>query len=89
MSPQLIIDLRLVLGRANEISGDGRADYLCIAVDGSATGYLNIADANQPSGVGFTFVGQVKHDEGKDRANIRFYDVTGDVRTPFNRFCAA
>lgn len=55
---------------------------MCIRLDGSTTGWLNTVDSSRPFGVGFTYVGQVKHEEGKNRANIRFYDVTGDVWSP-------
>lgn len=54
------------------LSGDGRADYLCIKLDGDIIGWLNLAS-------GWKYVGQVKFSTGWDRANLRFADVNGKL----------
>jgi hypothetical protein len=57
--------------RFADISGDGRADYLCFRKDGQIYGTLNRAN-------GWEYLDQVKFADGKDRANLRFADVNGD-----------
>ncbi|KAK7432202.1 hypothetical protein QQZ08_001147 [Neonectria magnoliae] len=54
------------------LTGNSRADYLCIAPDGTVSGYLH-----QDNG-GFVDAGQIKFAVGKDRANLRWADVDGD-----------
>lgn len=60
--------------RFADISGNGRADYLCIQPDGHVRGDIQGDDGS------FTFHKQIKFAEGKDRANLRFADVNGDGR---------
>ena len=60
--------------------GDGRADFLCLDLDGRTTAWLNKGPNN------FVSQGQVKFSEGADRANIRFADIDGDVTFPFYLF---
>lgn len=54
--------------------GDGKADILCIAPDGSVTGALNKGLNN------FQDIGLIRSAQGIERANIRFADLNGDVR---------
>jgi hypothetical protein len=54
--------------------GDGRADFLCIGQDGTVNGWLNKGLNN------FQSAGMVKSSEGRERANLRFADIDGDVR---------
>lgn len=56
------------------IIGDGRPDLLCIGQDGTVNGWLNKGLNN------FQFAGLIKSSEGKERANLRFADINGDVR---------
>ena len=56
------------------VIGDGRADFLCIGQDGTVNGWLNKGLNN------FQFAGLIKSSEGKERANLRFADINGDVR---------
>ncbi|KAK2728197.1 killer toxin subunits alpha beta [Colletotrichum kahawae] len=58
--------------RFADLTGNNRADYLCIAPDGTVSGYLQ-----QDSGA-FVDAGQIKFAIGKDRANLRWADVDGD-----------
>ncbi|KAM0544199.1 hypothetical protein ACHAPJ_011950 [Fusarium lateritium] len=58
--------------RFADLTGNNRADYLCIGPDGHVSGYLQ-----QDNGV-FSDVGQIKFPIGKDRANLRWADVDGD-----------
>ncbi|KAL4902118.1 hypothetical protein BDW74DRAFT_187076 [Aspergillus multicolor] len=55
-----------------DITGNGRADYLCIERDGRTWGYV------QNSANTFTQHTQIKFAEGKDRANLVWADVNGD-----------
>ncbi|KAL2859212.1 hypothetical protein BJX68DRAFT_252247 [Aspergillus pseudodeflectus] len=55
-----------------DIDGNGRDDYLCIRRDGHITGFIHKDDNSWES------VGQIKHSQEKDRANLRFADVNGD-----------
>lgn len=66
--------------RFADIDGDGRADYLCLDLDGRTTGNLPATLKSENNGIpgSYTSVGQVKFSEGADRANIRFADVDGD-----------
>jgi hypothetical protein len=58
-------------------TGDGKADFLCIGQDGTVNGWLN-------KGLNaFESAGLIKSSEGKERANLRFADIDGDVRAPF------
>ncbi|KAH8887189.1 hypothetical protein GQ53DRAFT_874237 [Thozetella sp. PMI_491] len=59
--------------RLADIDGDGRADVLCLELDGRVTAWLNTKSGMQD-------VGQVKRSEGWDRANIRFADVESSGR---------
>ncbi|KAH8886185.1 family 3 carbohydrate esterase, partial [Thozetella sp. PMI_491] len=58
--------------RFADITGNKRADYLCIEPDTRITGYTHNDDGS------FTNVGQIKVSIDKDRANLRFADVNGD-----------
>lgn len=58
--------------RIADITGNGRADYLCIEKDGSISG------AVQDDGGAFEQIPQIKLAEDADRANLRFGDVNGD-----------
>ena len=64
----------LVAVRFADITGNGRADYLCIEKDGRVSG------AVQDDGGAFEPIPQIKVAEGKDRANLRWADVNGDGR---------
>ncbi|KAH6611487.1 hypothetical protein Trco_001507 [Trichoderma cornu-damae] len=61
--------------RLADVDGDGRADILCVELDGRVTAWLNTATAS-----GLLNVGQIKFSEGWDRANIRFADVEASGR---------
>lgn len=58
--------------RFGDIDGNKRDDYLCLEKNGRVTGYIHNKDNS------WTYVGQVKFEEGKDRANLRWADVNGD-----------
>ncbi|SPN96486.1 uncharacterized protein DNG_00014 [Cephalotrichum gorgonifer] len=58
--------------RFADLTGNGRADYLCIAKDGLVRGSIHNDDDS------FTDVGQIKFSEEKDRANLRWADVNGN-----------
>ncbi|KAF4983927.1 hypothetical protein FDECE_17192 [Fusarium decemcellulare] len=60
--------------RFADLTGNGRADYLCLEKDGRVTGFVHKNDG------GWEDVGQIKFAEGKDRANLRWADVNGDGR---------
>jgi hypothetical protein len=49
--------------RWSDIDGDRRADFLCMQRNGVITGYLNKGSNNM------VYLGQVKHNEGKERAS--------------------
>lgn len=57
--------------RFADLTGNGRADYLCLHPDGTVKGYLHEDNGDM------TWRGQLKFSEGKDRANLRFADVNG------------
>ncbi|OBT86293.1 hypothetical protein VE02_05585 [Pseudogymnoascus sp. 03VT05] len=57
-----------------DLTGNGRADYLCLHPDGTVKGYLHEDNGDM------TWRGQLKFTEAKDRANLRFADVNGDGR---------
>lgn len=52
----------------------GRADFLCMQLNGVITGYLNKGVGNMLN------QGQIKHSEGKERRNLRLADINGDGR---------
>lgn len=59
--------------RFADLTGNKRADYLCIEPAGRVTGFLHNNDGS------FTDVGQIKFaPKDKDRANLRWTDVNGD-----------
>ncbi|KAH7320726.1 hypothetical protein B0I35DRAFT_500940 [Stachybotrys elegans] len=58
--------------RFADLTGNGRADYMCLEPDGRVTGFLHNSDNS------FTNVGQIKFSEDKDRANLRWADVNAD-----------
>ncbi|KAH7390083.1 family 3 carbohydrate esterase [Cadophora sp. MPI-SDFR-AT-0126] len=60
--------------RFADITGNGRADYLCISPDTTVKGYIHNSDGS------FTYHDQIKLSIGKDRANLRWADVNGDGR---------
>lgn len=60
--------------RFADLTGNGRADYLCLEKDGRVTGFVHKNDG------GWEDVGQIKFADGKDRANLRWADVNGDGR---------
>ncbi|RYP93433.1 hypothetical protein DL770_000476 [Monosporascus sp. CRB-9-2] len=60
-----------------DVSGNGKADYLCMEKDGRTKGYLHEDDGS------FTKIDQFKYSEKKDRANHKFADVNGDGRADF------
>lgn len=60
--------------RFADITGNNRADYLCIEKDGRVSGFVHNDDDSWEN------VGQIKFADGKDRANLRWADVNGDGR---------
>jgi hypothetical protein len=58
--------------RFADITGNSRADYLCIKPDGYVSAYLHQDDDTWED------AGQIKFAEGHDRANLRWADVDGD-----------
>ncbi|KAF4998528.1 hypothetical protein FDECE_11769 [Fusarium decemcellulare] len=60
--------------RFADITGNNRADYLCIKPDGHVSAFLHQDDGSWKD------AGQVKFAEGHDRANLRWADVDGDGR---------
>ncbi|KAK4230039.1 hypothetical protein QBC38DRAFT_62431 [Podospora fimiseda] len=77
-APQVTCDQKTGLGfrdlavRFADVSGNGRADYLCLEKDGRTKGYIHNADDT------WEWIDQFKKTEDKDRANLRFNDVNGD-----------
>ncbi|KAH8886549.1 hypothetical protein GQ53DRAFT_657685 [Thozetella sp. PMI_491] len=64
--------------RFADLTGDKKADYLCIEKNGHVTGYLN---RGMSSGkVNFEDIGQIKIATNYDRQNVRWNDVNGDGR---------
>ena len=59
--------------RIADMDGDGRADIVCLELEGKLTSWLNKKD-------GLENVGQIKKTEGWDRANIRLADVENSGR---------
>ncbi|KAF4470857.1 fg-gap repeat domain-containing [Fusarium albosuccineum] len=60
--------------RFADITGNGRADYLCIEPGSRTTGFIHNDDGS------WTNAGQIKVSIDKDRANLRWADVNGDGR---------
>lgn len=58
--------------RFADLTGNGRADYLCIEPDGRVSGAVHNNDDS------FELINQIKFSEAKDRANLRWADVNGD-----------
>lgn len=59
--------------RFADLTGNKRADYMCIKPNGHVSAFLH------PDGEGsWENAGQIKFAEGKDRANLRWADVNGD-----------
>lgn len=54
-----------------DVSGNGKADYLCMEKDGRTWGFVN-GDS------GWEYIDQFKHTENLDRADLQFADVDGD-----------
>ncbi|KAK9590735.1 hypothetical protein V6Z92_003825 [Aspergillus fumigatus] len=54
-----------------DVSGNGKADYLCVEKDGRTWGWVNGDD-------GWEYIDQFKSSEQKDRANLHWADVNGD-----------
>jgi lysophospholipase L1-like esterase len=59
--------------RIADMDGDGRADIVCLELEGKLTSWLNKKE-------GLENVGQIKKTEGWDRANIRLADVENSGR---------
>lgn len=62
--------------RFADLTGDGKADYLCIEKSGRITGYLNRGMTSSGQ-ITFEDVGQIKLATNYDRQNVRFNDVNG------------
>jgi hypothetical protein len=63
--------------RWHDLTGDGRADLLCVQPDGTVHGYIN-------KGINdFVDQGIIKNSEGRERANIRFTDINGNGRADY------
>lgn len=58
--------------RFADITGNRRADYLCIEPNSRITGYVHKDDGS------WEHIDQIKVSIDKDRANLRFADVNGD-----------
>lgn len=58
--------------RFGDLTGNSRADYLCLSPDGRVTGFIHRDDDAWDN------VGQIKYSDEKDRANLRWVDVNGD-----------
>lgn len=63
--------------RFADLTGDGKADYLCIEPNGRVTGYLNRGMTSSGQ-IAFEDVGQIKLATNYDRQNVRFNDVNGE-----------
>ncbi|KAF4854053.1 hypothetical protein CGCSCA4_v001725 [Colletotrichum siamense] len=63
--------------RFADLTGNKRADFLCLRPDGYVSGALHQNDGS------FKDVGQIKVAEGHDRAMLRFADVNGDGKDDF------
>ncbi|KAJ5352116.1 hypothetical protein N7452_001090 [Penicillium brevicompactum] len=55
-----------------DVTGNGKADYLCVEKDGRSSGYVH------RDGGSWDHINQFKFAEGKDRANLHWADVDGD-----------
>ncbi|KAF7549363.1 hypothetical protein G7Z17_g6445 [Cylindrodendrum hubeiense] len=60
--------------RFADLTGNNRTDYLCIEKNGRVSGFVHNDDDSWEN------VGQIKFEDGKDRANLRWADVNGDGR---------
>ncbi|KAH7311059.1 putative esterase [Rhexocercosporidium sp. MPI-PUGE-AT-0058] len=65
--------------RFADLTGDGKADYLCIWPNGRVDGYLN-RGMSSTGQISFEDVRQIKSATNYDRQDIRFHDVNGDGR---------
>ncbi|KFY78640.1 hypothetical protein V499_02243 [Pseudogymnoascus sp. VKM F-103] len=63
--------------RFADIDGDGKADYLCLELDGRMTGALN-RGLNK-----LVNQGQIKFSEAKEREHIWIADINGDGRADY------
>lgn len=70
--------------RFADLTGDGKADYLCIERNGRVTGSLNRGMASSGQ-VTFEDVGQIKFATNYDRQNVRFNDVNGKPSINYSR----
>lgn len=66
------VNLPLVAVEFADITGNGRADYLCMEPGSRTTGFTHNSDGS------WTDAGQIKVSITKDRANMRWADVNGD-----------
>ncbi|KAF5007862.1 hypothetical protein FDECE_5777 [Fusarium decemcellulare] len=60
--------------RFADLTNNGRADFVCMAPDGTTSAWIHNDDNS------WSDAGQVKFAEGADRANLRWHDVNGDGR---------
>lgn len=63
--------------RFSDVTGNGRADYLCVEKDRRSWGCLNKADNS------LTYISQTKQSEGEYRANIKLADINGNGKDGF------
>ncbi|MFB7663237.1 FG-GAP-like repeat-containing protein [Kitasatospora sp. NPDC056138] len=69
--------------RFADFDGDGKADYLVIADDGSVTAYLN--RGGDPAGAGgWVGLGQVATGVTTDRSRVRLADFDGDGKADYH-----
>ncbi|MFG2488613.1 FG-GAP-like repeat-containing protein [Streptomyces virginiae] len=66
--------------RLSDLDGDGRADYLVIAANGSVSGYWNRGGDNRG---GWQWAGQLASGLTSDKDKVHFADISGDARADY------
>jgi hypothetical protein len=66
-----------------DLNGDGRADVLCVASDGTLSAYLNSDAGDDPGNPIWNRLGVVLPGQGYSRDMIRLADIDGDGRVDY------
>jgi hypothetical protein len=83
LANEKMVDCDLDGFQFGDLNGDGRADVLCVASDGTLSAYLNSDGGSDPGNPIWIKLGVIFSAQGYSQSMVRLADIDGDGRVDY------